>query len=391
MQTNIALFAFFAAIFWLFYVYCGYAICLWILGALGCVHPKQDPGYLPKVSVLISARNEERDIAWKVRETLAWDYPPELLELLVASDASEDGTDEILQGFRDPRLQYVRMQTRVGKNIALNRLAKLASGELLLFTDANSHIAADCLRKLVRHFADERVGCVTGVEESTREENREMVAAGGRAFLNYEEAVKSLEGRLGSVLICDGAIFMLRRLLFVELRPELANDLELPLYAGAKGKWILCELEARSLEKATRSASEEFARRRRIVAQGTLGMWKLRHCLRGLRAWQFFSHKLMRWLTLVPMAIMLASNYFLAHSPFFFWILALQGVFYATVFAGWLLDRTRFRGFLGLAMPYYFVLANVAALTGFIHGCVGHEFRTWEIASLSRGQGHSGR
>jgi cellulose synthase/poly-beta-1,6-N-acetylglucosamine synthase-like glycosyltransferase len=378
-------------IIWLFYVYCGYAICLWILGLFRRVHPKTDPGFSPTVSVLISARNEERDIDWKVRETLAWDYPPERLQLLVASDASEDRTDEILQNISDSRLKYVRMSTRVGKNAALNRLVKLATGDLLVFTDANSHIAADCLHKLVRHFADERVGCVTGVEENAPEDSEEMVASGGKAFLNYEELVKSLEGRLGSVLICDGAIFSLRRTLFVELLPELANDLELPLHAGAAGKWILCELAARALEKATRSAREDFARRRRIVAQGSLGMWRLRACLRGLRAWQFLSHKLLRWLTLLPLGLVLLSNLFLARSPLFAWVLGLQAVFYSAAIAGWILDRAGFRGSPPLAMPYYFLLANVAAMRGFLDGCTGRQFSTWEIASLSRGPGQAER
>lgn len=373
-------------IIWLFYVYCGYAVCLWVLGWFRGIHPKQDENFLPSVSVLISARNEEKDIGRKVQETLAWDYPPYRLQVLVASDASEDRTEEILQSIKDPRLQFVRLPVRVGKNAALNRLAMMATGDILLFTDANSQIHAGCLRKLTRHFADERVGSVTGVEENPREENKEMVASGGKAFHGYEEMLKSLEGKLGSVLVCDGAIFCVRRPLFVVLRPELANDLELPLYIGAAGKWILCELGARSLEKATPSAREEFARRRRIVAQGTLGMWKLRHCLRGMRAWQFLSHKLLRWLTLAPLALVLVSNLFLARSPLFAWALGLQALFYLTALAGWLLDRAGITELPRLAMPYYFLLANLAAMRGFLDGCTGRQFSTWEIASLSRGQ-----
>ncbi len=386
MTIKLAVLTFSAGILWLFYVYFGYPICLWILGLFRRVHPRLDANFLPAVSVLISARNEERDIKWKVKETLAWDYPHERLQLLVASDASEDRTDEILRGFDEPRLQVVRMVNHVGKNLALNRLAKQAAGDLLLFTDANSHIAADCLRKLVRHFADERVGCVTGVEETIPEEGQQLVTAGGKAFLNYEEIVKSLEGRLGSVLVCDGGIFMLRRSLFQKLQPELANDLELPLYTGAAGKWILCEPGARSFEKGTQSAREDFTRRRRIAGQGVLGMWKLRHSLRGLRAWQFVSHKLLRWLTLIPLGMLLVSNLFLAGSPLFAWVLALQMLFYLAVCIGWLWDRKGFRGFTLLAMPYYFVVANVAAMRGLLDGFAGRRFATWEVASLSRGQ-----
>ncbi len=385
MTNRLAFLTFGVGVAWLFYVYCGYPICLWVLGLFRRVQPKIDEDFFPTVSVLISARNEEQDIAWKVRETLAWNYPNERLQLLVASDASEDRTDEILRSFDDPRLRVVRMATRVGKNAALNQLVKLAAGDLLLFTDANSHIAADCLRKLVRHFADAQTGCVTGVEETIAENSQRLVTAGGKAFLNYEELVKSLEGRLGSVLVCDGGIFMMRRSLFRELQPELANDLELPLYAGAVGKWILCELGARSLEKGARSAREDFARRRRIVGQGVVGMWKLRHCLRGLRAWQFLSHKLLRWLTLIPLGMLLVSNLFLVGSPLFAWALALQAMFYMAVCVGWIWDRTGLRGFTPLAMPCYFVLANVAAVRGLFDAFAGRRFATWEVATLSRG------
>src|SRR6516225_8440165 len=107
---------------WLVYVYVGYPLILAVLARIGRrIHPVIKDDYLPSVSVLVSARNEEKDIGWKVAETLAWDYPRDRLEVLVASDASDDRTDEILQGIKDPRLKLVRMEKRSGKGVALNR------------------------------------------------------------------------------------------------------------------------------------------------------------------------------------------------------------------------------------------------------------------------------
>lgn len=374
---------------WLGYVYFGYLALLWVWSRFCPCQPAAKTDFLPTVSVLISAHNEEKDIGWKVRETLSWDYPADRLKVLVASDASEDGTDEILHSIRDPRLTVVRMRKRAGKNTALNRLAEIAKGELLFFTDANSHVASDGLRLIVPYFADGRVGCVTGVEENPAVASDRAVAFGGRAFLDYESVAKNLESRVGSVLVCDGAIFCIRRSLYSEVQPDLANDLELPLHIGHSGYWILCEPRARSLEKGTNSVIEEFSRRRRIAAQGILGMWRLRRTLSGLRGIQFVSRKLLRWLTLVPLVMALASGVALRGNSLFAGFLGLQIVFYLLAIAGWLGNGSnKFTSRL-FSFPFYFMLVNVAAICGLVEACLGRRFQVWEVASLSRGRSNA--
>lgn len=160
---------FWGGVGWLTYVFVSYPLVLAILGmfrksreGLAAVQPP------PRVSVLVAARNEEKDIDWKIRETLGWDYPPDRLQVLVASDASEDRTDEIVQSICDPRLLFVRMPRRSGKIVALNHLAALAQGDVLFFTDANTSIGPLCVQKMVRHFADPKVGCVTDGKEAVR-------------------------------------------------------------------------------------------------------------------------------------------------------------------------------------------------------------------------------
>ena len=126
---------------------------------------------------------------------------------------------------------------------------------------------------MVRHFGDRRVGCVTGVEENSSSDDAAALSFGGNTYLGYESSINRLESHLGSVLVCDGSIFCLRRSLYSDLRPELANDLELPLRVGHTGAWLLFEPSARSREDATLSAREEFSRRKRICGQGIIGMW----------------------------------------------------------------------------------------------------------------------
>lgn len=378
--------AFWLGVLWLGYVYAGYPIVLWLLGVFRARREDLplDENELPSVSVLVSARNEQKDIGWKIAETLGWNYPAEKLEMIVASDASEDATDEILRGITDRRFRFLRLETRQGKNEALNRLVALAKGDLLFFTDANSHIEPNCLRRMVRHFADSRVGCVTGSERTIRSDEAAMVT-GTRAFLEYESMVNTLESRLGSVLVCDGSIFCMRRRLFSTLEPDLANDLELPTRIGAAGYAILFDRGAVSWEKATSVPREEFHRRQRICGQGSVGLWRLRRYLKGMRAWQFFSRKVLRWVGAVPLAMILAANIRLAGSPFYAVMLALQAAFYALALAGWAFAQNKEKKSRALALPFFFVVSNIGALVGVWAAVTGKRFSVWDSAKHSRG------
>lgn len=372
-------------VLWLGYVYLGYPCLLWLLGRFYRKPPTPTGNYLPSVSVLISARNEEKDIGWKVRETLAWNYPAERLEILVASDASDDHTDDILRSFADPRLTFIRMQKRGGKGAALNRLASQAKGEVLFFTDVNTHIPPDALGKLTRHFGDERVGCVTGGTDLLQDKGETVVATGGSAFLGYEGVLNRLESRLGSVLVCDGAIFGIRRSVFSPLSADLANDLELPMRIAHAGWRILYEPGARALERDTSSPWESFAQRRRISAQGLLGMWRLRRTLRGLRGWQFVSRKFLRWLTLVPILLILIAALKVAPGQLFIPVVLVEATFFALALAGLVAALMGRRGGRLVSIPFYVLLGSAATFAGVLDACRGRKFAVWETPALSRG------
>jgi cellulose synthase/poly-beta-1,6-N-acetylglucosamine synthase-like glycosyltransferase len=374
---------------WLGYVWLGYPLILQALSLTRRFRSITADNYYPTVSVLIAARNERKDIGWKLAQTLAWEYPADRLEVLVGSDASTDGTDEAIRSIRDSRLRFARNRERAGKNKTLNRLARLARGELLFFTDANTHIGPQCLRTMVRHFADSRVGCVTGMECNVTGPETSTITTGSNAYLEYESTVNTLEGKLGSVLVCDGSVYCLRRALFTDLDPDLANDLEHPVRVGGAGAAILYEPEARSLERCSSSAREEFARRQRIAAQGALAMWRLRHELRGLRLWQFVSRKFLRWLTLLPLAVALVTSFLLRREHLFAALFAVQIAFHTVALMGvWQHGKSRVNALLRL--PFVFLLANIAVFLGVLDACRRKTFATWNIAELSRGPNPQG-
>jgi biofilm PGA synthesis N-glycosyltransferase PgaC len=382
MSIEVALY--WLSVAWIAYVWTGYPLALAAVSLVRRFRPASSDHYLPTVSVLIAARNEQKDIGWKLRQTLAWDYPQHKLEVLVGSDASTDATDDQIRAVYDSRLIFVRNPERAGKNITLNRLARLASGDLLFFTDANTHISTVCLRKMVRHFADARVGCVTGTESNVDGPEASAMTAGSNAYLGYESLVNSLESRFGSVLVCDGSIYCLRRSLFNNLDPELANDLEHPIRAGSADYAVLFEPEARSFEHCSSSPREEFGRRRRIAAQGALGMWRLKSQLRGLRLWQFISRKFLRWLTIIPFLVALIASFRLWYDHVYLTLFAAQFAFCAVAATGiWLRGNSKTAALLRL--PFVFLLAHVAVFVGVVDACRRKTFATWNIAELSRG------
>ncbi len=377
---------FFVGAFWLVYVYGGYPALLALLAFKKRVQPVINEREMPRVSVLIAARNEEQDIGWKIAETLAWDYPQQKLKVLIASDASEDSTDKIIRESSDERVRLVRMERRGGKARALNRLAEISESSILFFTDANAHIAPHVLRLMVRRFADPRVGCVTGDSRSIQEKDRRAVSKGASVYWGYESILKRLESAIGSVLVCDGAIFCMRAQLFQRLSADLANDLEIPMLVGAAGYWVIHEPDALVFERDTTSPLEEFKRRRRMCGQGMLAAFRLTAAFRGLRGWQFVSHKLLRWLSLIPMLMILVSSAALAEgSGFFMSVMALEVLFLGLAALGLVMTAAG-RSVSGpLAVPFYVVLGVIGAFVGIAESLFGRRFDIWDIPKLSRG------
>lgn len=366
-----------AVLAWVHFLYPGF---LWLLRTVGLRRPVCRGDHEPRVTLVVSAFNEARVIGAKLENCLKLDYPRDRLEVIVVSDASTDGTDDIVKA-AGPPVRLLRMPSRGGKTVGLNAALAAATGDIVVFSDANAMYECNALRMLVRNFADPRVGAVTG-------ESRYTIGADDAstesedAYWSYEIWIKGLESSLGSVVGGDGAIYAIRRGLYRELGPGDLSDFVNPLQIVAQGFRNIYEPEAVSWEGGAEGYDAEFRRKVRIVNRAWRATLKMKALLNPFRygffAVQFLSHKVLRWLVPWFMLLVLATNAMLAtRSPLYLVLLAGQLVFYGLAMAG-----RQLAGHGGglarlTAIPYYFCLVNLASLVALVEVVQGKEYRTW--------------
>ena len=220
------------------YAYVGYLIVLWVLTRIVTVPTNYEPtSVLPKVSLIISVYNEEAVLPDKLTNSLQLDYPRELLEVIVVSDGSTDGTAEIVKSFADRGIILKSYQGRIGKTACLNRAVADLSSDVVIFSDANAMYPPNTVRALIAPFTDSRIGFVTGGTSYVAGSNGQMGESIG-VYAQLEQMTKLLESRLGSCVGADGAMFAIRRLLYEPLDQADINDLVIPLKivrAGYRG------------------------------------------------------------------------------------------------------------------------------------------------------------
>lgn len=352
------------------YVYVGYPLLVTIAGRLR-VRSVQQRDIAPRVSILISAYNEARHIEATVRNKIELDYPASSLEVIVISDGSTDGTDAIVQRLEREfpgRVRLLVQNPRQGKTAALNRAVSEASGEILVFSDANSLYERDALRRLIRNFADPQVGYVSG-KMLYGSPGDATVGEACSAYMRYENFLREQETRIGSIVGVDGGIDAVRKILYRAMRPDQLPDFVLPLGVVEQGYRVVYEPDAVLREEALKSARDEYRMRVRVSLRALWALWDMRQLLSPRRdrlfAWQLLSHKWLRYLAFAFMLGAVAANAALwdVHE-FYRWTLAMQAAFYLAALAGYLLDRIGRQNRL-FFIPYYFVLINVGAA----HAC----------------------
>ena len=385
------------AVFWLAllgialpaYAYVGYPILLFVLAAL--VQTGRDVCYLlsraerrrrsnrrPRVSIILAAYNEEHVLDHTLRNVLALDYPRDLVEIIIGSDGSTDGTVEIARRYEPEGVRVSAFRERRGKIAVINACAAQAKGDILVFSDANTLLRPDAVSKLVRHFDAPTVGAVCG--------ELHLVTADGRLsneslYWRYEMGLKMLESRLDSVLGANGAIYAVRKELFPSLPGNLiTDDFIIPMKVRAKHFRVAYDPEAVAEEDAPVGVADEFRRRMRIGAGNWQALW---HCRRLLLPWMgfvsfaFWSHKVLRWLTPFLLPVGLFGSLLLLAEPVWQVLFGLQVVFYGAAALGCALGRLRVP--VGpLKMPYYFLALNSALAIGLLRGALGVQRAAWK-------------
>jgi cellulose synthase/poly-beta-1,6-N-acetylglucosamine synthase-like glycosyltransferase len=362
------------------YVYVGYPCLLWLLSRRWR-RPVECRPCTPSLTLIVSAFNEASTIRAKLENCLMLDYPRDSLRIVVVSDASNDGTDDIVRDFAHAGVELLRLPERRGKTTGLNQAVAVADSEILVFSDANILYDRTALRHLTRNFADPAVGCVTG-------DSRYVAAAVSAAhtqettYWSYERAIRDWESQLGSTVGGDGAIFAIRRALYAPLAPEAINDLVTPIQIVARGHRAVFEPAAIGYEASAGDFRGEFRRKRRIVTRSWRGLLSVEGVLNPVRvgwfAWQVWSHKVLRWLVLPILLVAAGASAVAAMASPVFWVVVAGFVASLAAAALGALARRRTGRLARLAQAaFYFYVVNVAAVIGVAMAVAGRIDVVW--------------
>ena len=375
--------AFWTAAGLVLYTYLGYPLLLWVL-TLGRRRRERGSGppEPPSVSLIVTAYNEQAVLRDKLENTFALEYPAGRLQVVVVSDGSTDGTDEVARSYEGrPGYLFLRQDPNAGKTAAQNAAVRAATGDVLVFSDANSMYAPDALQQLVMSLA-EGVGCVCGELRYTNPE-RAGAGEGEGYYWRYEQFLKRLESRLGALVGANGSIYAVRRELFEELDPRIISDFILPIRLRRRGHRVVYAPGAVAEEESGRGFGEELRRRRRIVARSLYGLWReagaLNPFAHPLLAFQILSHKVVRWLVPVLLLVLLAAGAAAAAEGVepYGKLLAAQLGLYGLALLGGLFPRRCGRLTL-FYLPAYFCAINIGALLGLLGALRGERHTVWE-------------
>ncbi len=374
-------------LFWLLllvvlYIYIGYPLLLEIAARLSHKRPDSDTDYQPTVSFIISAYNEEDIIVEKLKNTVALDYPPDKLSIWVISDASSDKTDKLVRGFNQADVHLLRVEGRKGKTHGITKVMEKIDSEVVVFSDANAIYQQEALRQLVKNFNDPRIGYVVGQAQYYKDEIS-TAGANENTYWSFELRLKKNESAIGSVVGGDGAIYSIRRSLFLPLDDEDINDFVNPIQIILQGYRGVFEPDAVCFEQTGDSFEKEFKRKRRIVNRSWRGLWKNAAVMNPLRtgifAGQIISHKLLRWLGGLFGALLFVTNLFILNEGIIYnLLLSGQSLIYLLVFMGFYMDKKQEELPSVVGIPFYFFMVNLYSLLGIWDAFRGETYTTWQ-------------
>jgi biofilm PGA synthesis N-glycosyltransferase PgaC len=337
---------------------------------------------LPSVSMIVAAHNEEKVIAEKIRNSLGVDYPKDRFEIIIGSDGSDDGTVKILNDNKADNIKVFDFKERRGKINVLKDLVKMAKGEIIVFSDANTMYDHSAIKRLASYFCVPRIGCVCGRLKLIRSGHSKEDACEG-LYWKYESIIKRREGELGSVLGANGGIYAIRKELFPDIPGDtIIEDFLIPITILQKGYRVVYEKEAVAYEEASKTIVDEGRRKVRIGAGAyqtlflTLPMLNI---FLGFPSFAYWSHKVIRWFVPFLMILIFILNIFLAGPALYNYTLLGQLFLYGGALVGYSISKIKLHNRI-FSMMYYFVAMNVSLLLGFCRFISGSQQVTWRRA-----------
>jgi cellulose synthase/poly-beta-1,6-N-acetylglucosamine synthase-like glycosyltransferase len=362
------------------YAYFGYPALIWLLSRFKRVKTGKSADPLPAVSLIVSAYNEEAVIEEKLINSLALSYPRHLLDIVVVSDGSDDRTNAIVERYASHGVRLKYFEGRIGKTACLNQVVPACSGEIIVFSDANSMFGKDALTSLAAHFADPKIGFTTGYTRYSDGRHGGTESSIG-FYAALEKFTKKAESRIGSCVGADGAIFAIRRLLYKPLRETDINDFVIPLSIVRQGFRGVLEEGAFCVEKAA-GERDEFRRQVRITNRSLRALFNnldlFNPLAYGMFAFELFSHKAAKFLAPFFIILLFADCALaLARSgAFSLFLIAALGAL--GLFAAERRSDRRHSLLRRLAsLGSMFLTTNAAVLAGWLHFVRGKTFTTW--------------
>jgi poly-beta-1,6-N-acetyl-D-glucosamine synthase len=367
----------------LFYTYLGYGILLGLLVKLKTTTVEHSSSYLPTITHIIPAYNEQDILREKLLNSLQLDYPRDKYTIMVVTDGSDDNSPAIVDSFED--IIHLHSPSRGGKVGAINRAVRLVTTEIVVISDANTKLNQAALRHLVHPFNEEDIGVVAGEKRVLAGDVDSAPGSGEGLYWRYESLLKKWDGQLYSVIGAAGELFAVRKKLLFTLKENIIlEDFYISLALAMKGYRTAYAPDAIATENASVSIHDELKRKIRIAAGGFQAMWLLRGLLNvfkyGILSFQYISHRLLRW-TLAPAGLIFifigtAILAFKGMGEYQFF-LTLQILFYGLASLGAIFHdkNVKLKVFF---VPFYFTFMNYAVIRGFWRFIRGKQSAVWD-------------
>ena len=387
---------FWVFLFIIFYAYFGYGILLFVLiktlrllGLRKKYAGNED--YEPEVTLFVAAYNEKDYVNAKIKNSLELGYPKAKIKQVWITDGSDDGTQEVLKKHADKGVEVYHEDDRGGKIGAMNRGMAFVKTPIVIFSDANTMLGKESIRRIVNLFRNPKVGCVSGEK---RIYQKEMDSAAGTEgiYWKYESILKKWDAELYSVVGAAGELFAIRTELFQKVEKDtLLDDFIISLRVAEKGYTIQYDPEAYAIETASADVKEELKRKIRISAGGIQSIIRLKELLNpfkyGILTFQYISHRVLRW-SLAPLGLLLILIFNLIivlncgiinFNNIYVWIFWAQILFYLAAMLGWYFENKKIKIKI-LFIPYYFFIMNLSVYLGIIRFLKGKQTVKWERA-----------
>lgn len=358
------------------YIYAGYPSLLKVL-SYRKKQCKETREYMPTVTIIIAAHNEEQVIEKKIENILSQDYPKDKLQIIIASDASSDRTNKIVKNYFKNDIELYEQKVHRGKSAALNYVVKnMAKGEIIAFNDATTFLEKDSIRKIISYFFDNSIGAVAG-KLIFRSLDNSTITGNHGLYWRYEEFLRKSESKIGYLPFVSGAFYAIRKKLYTPVPEDLPDDSVSPLGVYKQGYLVVYGENALAYETGAKDAGSEFRTKVRGVVRELSSIFHFKVLLNPLKypllSWVLFSHRLLRWAASMFLIAIFFASLNLLGNMFYRTLFLIQVNFYLLAVCGFVVKRN----IRVISFPFYFSLVNTAALWGIIKYLSGNRHSTW--------------